>query len=78
MANKDSKEQLTDNDNNTNTVDTKKSISVFNSTQDTHDYLLGERITHLFIGENKNIPFEIQENKLFKSRVANGKYKVVL
>jgi len=75
MANKDSKEQLTDNDNNTNTV---KSISVFNSTQDTHDYLLGERITHLFIGENKNIPFEIQENKLFKSRVANGKYKVVL
>jgi hypothetical protein len=75
MANKDSKEQLTDNDNNTNTV---KSISVFNSTQDTHDYLLGERITHLFIGENKNIPFEIQENKLFKSRVDNGKYKVVL
>lgn len=75
MANKDSKEQLTDNDNNTNTV---KTITVFNSSQDTHDYLLGERITHLFIGENKNIPFEIQDNKLFKSRVASGKYKVVL
>lgn len=75
MANKDSKEQFTDNDNNTNTV---KTITVFNSSQDTHDYLLGERITHLFIGENKNIPFEIQDNKLFKSRVASGKYKVVL
>lgn len=75
MANKDSKEQLTDNDNNANTV---KTITVFNSSQDTHDYLLGERITHLFIGENKNIPFEIQENNLFKSRVASGKYKVVL
>jgi len=77
MANKDSKEQFTDNDNNTNTV-TAKTITVFNNTQDTHDYLLGERITHLFIGENKNIPFELQENSLFKSRVANGKYKVVL
>lgn len=77
MANKDSKEQFTDNDNNTNTV-TAKTITVFNTTQDTHDYLLGERITHLFIGENKNIPFDIQDNSLFKSRVANGKYKVVL
>lgn len=75
MASKDSKEQFTDNDNNANTV---KTITVFNSSQDTHDYLLGERITHLFIGENKNIPFEIQENNLFKSRVASGKYKVVL
>lgn len=74
MANKDSKEQLTNDDNNVNSV---KTITVINTTQDTHDYLVGERITHLFTGENKNIPFEIQENKLFQSRLTKGKYKVV-
>lgn len=71
MANKDSEKQPTNDNNNVNT------ITVINSSQSKQDFLVGETLVYILVGENKNIPSAIQENKLFQFKVVQGKYKVV-